>query len=152
MKKKNLLIIVALISPFAAVAQSKPNPHPDCVETWIAFLPLIIYVIILFVTLLKLKKDGTKLSDLLAEKDTDVSAAVLSSPPAPCTKSVSRFIAFLTGLVSLTIGVCITTFYMYCHFTNPDKAIDLSSLTTVIFGLGIGVLPYGFNKAASAMK
>jgi len=28
----------------------------------------------------------------------------------------------------------------------------MSNLTTVIWGLGIGVLPYGFNKTASALK
>jgi len=163
MKKKNLLITAAVFSPFCCLAQTTPASHPTDAEAWIAFLPPIFFLLILMVTTVKLRNDKTKLSDLLAEKDPTpavttgtptVALANGDNAPAvqPCSQSVSRFIAFLTGLVALSIGVCICTFYMYSYFTNQGKTVDLSNLTNVIWGLGIGVLPYGFNKASSAIK
>ena len=146
MKWKNLLLAVAFFSPLSCLAETQD--HPTNPETWIALLPVIFFVLIIALTVIKLRRDGTKLSDLLSEKDTPVTAA----DTAGTTASVSRFIAFITGLVALAICVCITTFYMYCYFGNPGKTIDLSNLTNIIFGLGIGVLPYGFNKASAALK
>ncbi|WP_428328737.1 hypothetical protein [Mucilaginibacter sp.] len=149
MKPKTILIAIALISPISCLAAAQPSEtHPTITETWIAFLPPIFFLLVLMITTFKLKKSDTKLSDLLAEKD--VPAAVLAAPDPP--QSVSRFIAFLTGLVALLTGVCLTTFFMYTYFGNPNKTVDLSNLSTVIWGLGIGVLPYGFNKAAAAVK
>jgi hypothetical protein len=82
--------------------------------------------------------------------------APVPTPPVainpPQGQSVSRFIAFVTGLVALAIGVSLCTFFMYCYFVNPNKTVDLSNLTNVIWGLGIGVIPYGFNKTSSALK
>lgn len=179
MKTKAFLFTVALFSPFcliaAPAAATKDCPAcptvPTDTETWISFLPAVLFFLILIITTIKLKNDGTKLSDLLAEKDPQVSAGGVAAtvvaggaapvaapavaPPAQTSsQSVSRFIAFLTGLVALTIGICISTFYMYSYFSSPANAngLDLSKLTNVIWGLGIGVLPYGFNKASSAIK
>ena len=176
MKIKALLFTAALFIPFCLMAgtagtikgPASPKGSIDY-ETLIAFLPVIFFLLILIITTVKLKNDGTKLSDLLAEKDPQVAAggagaAVVAgggAPAAPAaaptqtsSQSVSRFIAFLTGLVALTVGVCISTFYMYSYFSDPanTNTLDLSKLTNVIWGLGIGVLPYGFNKASSAMK
>lgn len=167
MKKKSLLITAVLVSPLLCMADAtqaaKTTTCPTCpkgpsdLETWISFLPVIFYVLIIALTVIKLRKDGTKLSDLMSEKDptvTPVGVATVGGGAAgtPTTsQSVSRFIAFITGLVALAIGICITTFYMYCYF-KESKSVDLSNLTTVIWGLGIGVLPYGFNKASTALK
>lgn len=166
MKTRNLLLTAVLLSPIcglAAVAQaSKPCPScPTCPkgpsdpETWLSFLPVIFFLLILIITTIKLRNDKTKLSDLLAEKDTPVTGGGDANAPAATqtsSQSVSRFIAFLTGLVALTIGICITSFYMYSYFSNPAAKIDFSNFTNVIWGLGIGVLPYGFNKASAAVK
>ena len=155
MKTKNLLLTVALFTPLCCLADTT---EPTSAETWISILPVIFFTLILIVTILKLRKDGVKLADLLEEKDPSAVPAVMPVPapaagatPAPAY-SVSRFIAFLTGLVALVIGICITTFYMCTYFTNPAAKIDFSNFTNVIWGLGIGVLPYGFNKASAALN
>jgi hypothetical protein len=168
MKLKNLLIATVLFSPLSCLAETASDNHPTNPETWIAFLPPIFFVLIIAMTVIKLRNDKTKLSDLLAEKDAIVPTAGgnvvggadavngavagggtgITTPP----QSVSRFIAFLSGLVALSLGVCISTFYMYLYFSNPASKIDLSNLTSVIWGLGIGVIPYGVNKTSSALK
>jgi hypothetical protein len=172
MKAKTLLFTLALFSPFCLMAATAPEGKdcPACPtgptdpEKWISFLPVILFLLILFITTIKLRNDKTKLSDLLVDKDVPTTpptggaagvAPVVGAAPAATptpSQSVSRFIAFLTGLTALSIGVCISTFYMYCYFGNPGKTIDISNLTNVIWGLGIGVIPYGANKVSSAMK
>ncbi len=122
-------------------------------EAWIAFSPVILFLLIITVISFKLGKDKTKISDLLAEKDLQPAGAV--TDPASTTvpaQSVSRFVAFLTGIVALALGSSVSTFYMYGYFCNPAVAINFSNLTNVILGLGIGVIPYGFNKISAAMK
>ena len=165
MKTKTVLIAAFLFSPFCLLADTT-QAAPGTIETWISFLPVILFLFILFMTIIKLRNDKTKLSDLLIDKDNPavpaaapvaVAAAAPAGGPAPAaapapSQSVSRFIAFLTGLIALTIGVCVCTFYMYSYFSNPGKAIDISNLTNVIWGLGIGVIPYGANKVSSALK
>ncbi|SHN07404.1 hypothetical protein [Mucilaginibacter sp. OK098] len=154
MKKECLLIIAAFVSPFSLLAAPAPTAaHPDNTETWISFLPVIFFLLILIVTAIKLRKVDDQSSGLLAEKDkqaVQVAGANTDNPSPP--QSTSRLIALLTGLVALVIGVCLTTFFMYRYFTDSAKPVDLSNLTTVIYGLGIGVLPYGFNKASAAIK
>lgn len=121
-------------------------------------MPAIFFIVILAGTIIKLRRDRTKLSDLLAEKDkipvegTKDGAQPGEVSPQKPPQSVSRFIAFLCGVTTLTIAVCITTFYFYTCFEDRGKEVDLSKLSTVLLALGIGVLPYGFNKASSAIK
>jgi len=177
MKKKNLLIAGILTSPFyclaawaqvPAGAKTAGDVNVSTTETWISFLPAVFFAVILIVTVVKLRNDKTKLSDLLAEKDlpTPPPAGGAGTPPTggagtpptggagtpPPPQSVSRFIAFLTALVSLSIGICLCTFFLYRYFANPEKPADLSNLTTVIFGMGIGIIPYGANKFSNALK
>lgn len=73
------------------------------------------------------------------------------SPPEEGKESVSRLIALLTGLVTLGIASCLTSFYIYKSFTgHPD--FDLDKLATVLYVLGLGLLPYGFTKVSGALK
>jgi hypothetical protein len=150
MKTKKLFLVGALLTPICCFADNSSDKHPSGAEPWIAFLPVIFFAFFLIVITFKLRKGSVGLSDLLAEK------APTAVPPAAGTtnppQSVSRFIAFLTGLVALTIGVCLTTFFIYNYFGTSGKTADLSNLTTVIWGLGIGVIPYGANKVSSALK
>lgn len=66
-------------------------------------------------------------------------------------QSTSRLIVFICGIVSIGLACCITTFYFYKSFTGTGQ-VDLGNLTNVLYGLGLGVLPYGFSKIASAFK
>lgn len=75
-----------------------------------------------------------------------------TTPPTEAGKeSVSRLIALLTGLITLGLASCLTSFYIYKSFTgHPD--VDLGKLATVLYGLGLGLVPYGFTKVAGVLK
>jgi len=149
---KKLLITLPLLFPTVCMAGTEPTG----IENTIAFAPIVLFILIMALTVLKLRKDGTKLSDLMKEKEQPAPTTPPTPPNTgntpPAGQSVSRFIAFVTGLVALVIGVCLTTFFIYCHFLDPTKPVDMSNLNTVIWGMGIGVIPYGFNKTATALK
>lgn len=150
MKTKNILLAFVLFCPFCSFAEtSNATPPKDNTEIWISFLPVIFFALILIATAIKLIKGGVKSFGIFSEKDW--SAGKAEDPQTP-PQSVSRVIAFLTGLVALTLGTCLSTFFMYNYFFTPPQVVNLSNLNTVILGLGIGVIPYGVNKAASALR
>lgn len=66
-------------------------------------------------------------------------------------QSTSRLIAFISGLTSVALACCITTFYFYRSYLG-DPNVSIGNLVNVLYGLGLGVIPYGFNKIASALK
>lgn len=65
--------------------------------------------------------------------------------------SISRFLAFISGLVSVGLASSITSFYMW-NFFDEGKQLNLNDLLTVLLSLGIGVIPYAFNKVGNALK
>nr|WP_294860375.1 hypothetical protein [uncultured Fluviicola sp.] len=147
------------------------------IEDIITFLPVTFFLLITSTIFIKLRKDKVKLSDILIDKEavqekrkTEASvaiAAVNAGQPAasvPATQtdnqttanqeqsqSTSRLIAFICGITSIALACCITSYYFYKSFTGTEK-VDLGNLSNVLFGLGLGVVPYGFNKIAAALK
>ncbi len=87
----------------------------------------------------------TAATDALNQPATDTEADTQKS------QSTSRLIVFICGITSIALACCICTFYFYKSFTGTEK-VDLGNLTNVLYGLGLGVLPYGFNKIAAALK
>lgn len=73
------------------------------------------------------------------------------SDPEKKEQSTSRLVAFISGITSVALAVCITSFYFYRSFLG-DSNVSIGNLATVLYGLGLGVLPYGFNKIAGALK
>lgn len=65
--------------------------------------------------------------------------------------SISRFLAFISGIVSVGLASTITSFYMW-NFFDGGKPLNLNDLLTVLLSLGIGVIPYAFNKVGNALK
>lgn len=74
----------------------------------------------------------------------------VQEPTVP-EQSTSRLIAFICGIVSIALACCITSFYFYKSFTETGE-VTIGNLANVLYGLGLGVLPYGFNKIATAFK
>lgn len=62
--------------------------------------------------------------------------------------SMSRLIAFLTSMLSLAIGLCLSSFFIY-YYLAYGSIPDISKLSTVLISMGIGVVPYVFNKVSS---
>lgn len=65
--------------------------------------------------------------------------------------SVSRIIAFLSSLTTLSVIVCFISYYAYCML-KVQPMPDFKNLFEVIVGLGLGIVPYGFNKLTSTAK
>jgi hypothetical protein len=162
--------------------ESKTNPpvtnSSKTIEDIISFLPVAFFLLITSTIFIKLRKDGVKLSDILVDKEavqekrkTEASVTIATvnagqpaaAPVAPAApnsdgqptnnpeQSTSRLIAFICGITSIALACCITSYYFYKSFTGTEK-VDLGNLSNVLFGLGLGVIPYGFNKIAAALK
>ncbi len=65
--------------------------------------------------------------------------------------SVSRIIAFLSSLTTLAVIVCFVSYNAYCMVTKQPLP-DFKNLYEIILGLGLGVVPYGFNKITTTAK
>ncbi|MCP1300524.1 hypothetical protein NK356_15215 [Chryseobacterium sp. S0630] len=158
----------------------KAIPITDA-EKWIAISPILLFLLITCLVFFKLKKDKVSLKDLLLDKDAnvqmevertkqrvaflaastesqqamkaaDATASNTEDPntPKPNT-SVSRFLAFISGLVSVGLACVLTTFAIWNYFDVSDFP-KLNDLVGVLLTLGIGVVPYAFNKITTAAK
>lgn len=125
----------------------------DGTQWLLVFLPAILFGIFIFYMLAKLNKEKCSLSDMLGENipvDAAVANAVPQQPPATGNKpSTSRLIAFLSGLCAITIGVCSTSYYFYLYL-KTGQSPNLDNLYNILLSMGIGVIPYAFNKISSA--
>jgi hypothetical protein len=66
-------------------------------------------------------------------------------------KSSSRYIALITSTVTWAISLCLTSYFIYAYI-KTGKAPELNKLTDIVLTLGIGVVPYVFNKVSEAVK
>jgi|GEM_PF-3922291 len=166
-------------------------------ETWIAFMPIILFALIFIIILAAIRRSGKTIVDFLEDKElqsqamreqsrvatasvtaqhaaalqpgtlavagdnpaqpapnagtTAAAAATAVQPLTDPPKSTSRLLVFISGLTSVAIAACFCTFYMYDYLLNGGKP-DISSLTNILYGLGLGVIPYGVTRVASALK
>ncbi|MBV9961303.1 MAG: hypothetical protein JO072_03580 [Parafilimonas sp.] len=65
--------------------------------------------------------------------------------------SISRYIAFFSGMLTVIIAICMSSFYIY-QYIHTGCPPDLSPLSTVLIALGIGVTPYAVNKISTAIS
>ncbi len=66
-------------------------------------------------------------------------------------KSSSRYIALITSTVTWAISLCLTSYFIYAYI-KTGKAPELNKLTDIVLTLGIGVVPYVFNKVSEAVR
>lgn len=140
-----LLGVGLLLTPYLVGAE-KAALLSEGLGILIVLLPVIIFLIVIFYLTKKIGEDKIKLVDLLAEPE--VQKAVKEGETAPPKKSASRFILFVTGLTTLVITVCFTTYYFYVKIyqINGGTDPDLEGFTNVLLALGIGVVPYTVNQ------
>jgi hypothetical protein len=140
----------------------------------IVFLPIALFFIVLSILRVVLK--GYDLQSALTENEyetkvvpnpqhTAANLLTMASAPGltaaiPPTievsgsekpKSASRYIALLTTCVTLVIGLSLTSFCIYMYI-NTGVIPDLGKVSSVLLTLGIGVVPYAFNKFSDAVK
>jgi hypothetical protein len=66
-------------------------------------------------------------------------------------KSSSRYIAFITSALTWVLALCLTSFFIY-QYIKSNAAPSLTGLSSVLLALGIGVVPYAFNKVSKALE
>jgi hypothetical protein len=168
--KKSLLIIEKKLNDTAANKTGK-----DCYlckealnrdQKLIVLSPVILFLILTAYTVYRLRKENFKLSDALAESnprtttvpnpDFDKTAPVSVANPNTISvtdypKSTSRVIAFFTGLATLAITVCTTSYYFYMYL-KTGASPNLENMYNILIMFGIGVTPYAVNKVSDSMK
>lgn len=71
-------------------------------------------------------------------------------PPDP-HPSVSRYIAFISSLLTIVVALGVSCFYLY-FYIKTGCSPEISGLSTLLIALGLGVIPYVVNKVSSAVK
>ncbi|MDB4902257.1 MAG: pknD 4 [Mucilaginibacter sp.] len=99
--------------------------------------------------------DLNQLIDLQKTSVTPTASATNIFFPTTITKtdnkyrsSMSRLIAFLTTMLSLIIGLGLSSFFIYSYLKNGCVP-DISKLSAVLISMGIGVAPYVSNKLSN---
>lgn len=154
-----------------------PAFHGKPVEgtDWLlVFSPVILFIIILLFINPKLKGFDLKeaLQDDVQSKTTQLNPQytsanlmALAANPAMTTlltptieistgvypKSSSRYIALITSILTWTIALCLACYFMYGYILTGVPP-ELNKLTDMVLTLGIGVVPYAFNKLSEAVK
>lgn len=147
---------------------------------WVlVFSPILVFIIALFV--IKKKLNGFDLREALSESELpkktvanpEYTAEKLNTlanntalagtlqmliPPTieitaslEYPKSSSRYIAFITSALTWIIALCLTCFFLY-QYIRTGSAPKLDGLSDVLLALGIGVVPYAFNKMSNAIS
>ncbi len=139
----------------------------------IVWMPVLLFLFLFLFFLTRLRKEGFLLADALSScvpiEVANIGPAVngiitisapadSANPPLPndmmLLRSSSRLIAFMSGLTAIVISITLMTFYFYdvLSGTNTSQTTYLDSVWKIIVGLGIGVLPYGFNMIKEAQR
>lgn len=64
-------------------------------------------------------------------------------------QSMSRLLAFISGLVTLGLASCFSSFWLYRYF-ECGTGTELRQITEVLLTLGLGLVPYAVNKISTA--
>ncbi len=129
-------------------------------------LPVALFFLCLFITFLFAKKYHFNFRKSFNSEDAE-QITIQSNPKVnpnetikitflengkPVYKpSVSRIIAFLSSLTTLAVIVSFISYYAYCMLKGIDLP-DFKNLFEVIVGLGLGIIPYGFNKVTKTTE
>ena len=93
-------------------------------------------------------QDGSK-----AVSATDKAVTPTPTPPfvgkTIQPQSMSRLLAFISGMVTLAIASCFSSFWLYRYF-ECETSTKLDDITYVLLTLGLGLTPYAVNKISTA--
>lgn len=163
---KTKLILLLLFVVFLANAQAVPNTKfiaLSTLEQLLSFAPIVFYIGTTGIIFLKLKKEDYKIGDALKENEIitvsvpNPSEETARSESAPFVdqktqpKSSSRLLAFLSGMLTLGLSSVFCSFWIYRYF-QTGLSTNLDDIVEVLLTLGLGVVPYAFNKISAAIK
>ena len=149
------------------VAQNEaPEKGLSKQQKGIIMLPVALFLICLFITFLFARKNDfnfrksfysddpqqiTIQTDPLNNPKDTISITLLVNGLPVYRPSVSRIIAFISSLTTLAVIVCFISYYGYCMLKHQALPV-FENLFEIIFGLGLGILPYGFNRITATSK
>jgi hypothetical protein len=149
------------------VAQNEaPEKGLSKQQKGIIMLPVALFLICLFITFLFARKKDfnfrksfysddpqqiTIQTDPLNNPKDTISITLLVNGLPVYRPSVSRIIAFISSLTTLAVIVCFISYYGYCMLKHQALPV-FENLFEIIFGLGLGILPYGFNRITETNK
>lgn len=127
----------------------------------LVLMPVLLFLLLVFISLAVLKRTGFNLGDALSENEpvqktipnpnANLAAAKPTITISEYPQSSSRLLAFLTSIVAVVLVISVTTYSFYFGL-KFGKMPDLGNLQTFAFSLGVGIVPYAFNRIASAFK
>ena len=119
----------------------------------LCMLPIAFYIFLVLYISIILNKGGYKLSEALKENFTIQvpTEADKTITTAEQPKSSSRLMAFISAMVTLCLATCFTSFWIYGYLQTGTPPV-LESLSNVLLSLGLGIIPYAFNKLSSAVN
>ncbi|WP_281635838.1 hypothetical protein [Flavobacterium marginilacus] len=155
-----LCVLLTTFDTFAITENADPKVYSlDIYQIIISLAPIALFVITTSIIFLKLKKEDYKIGDALKENET-ITVTSPNPDPDPANtantetiqpKSASRLLAFISGMISVGLASTFCSFWAYNYFLT-GKTADLSSITNVLLSLGLGVVPYAFNKVSKAIE
>jgi flagellar biogenesis protein FliO len=146
-----------LIKQATAAKQGQPLKELNALQQFLVLLPLLLFCLFVWWLLVKLKREGFRLSDALSgdnpvkveipnpSKDPDVVNAQPFITITQFPKSTSRLVAFMSGIISIVLAVCLICFFIF-SFLRTGTVPDLSQLMNVFLPLGIGSIPYAVKQ------
>lgn len=127
-------------------------------QKFIVLMPFVLGMLIIMLILGNLNKANYRLSDALSESQPvpttttangqDGSSSTTITNSVTQVKSSSRLVMFISSMITVVIAICLVSFYIYQVFATGNGP-DLGSVTTMLLTLGVGVVPYAFNKISS---
>ena len=170
-----------LVSHRAELLETKPctfcQPKLDGGQLFLVAMPILLFLIASVYFLVRLQREGYKISDSFKENYTvDISKTGESvstqrsiqierafdgdkeAPPVPIDQlpkirpqSSSRLSAFFASVAAIIITISTLTFSFYVYLRTGQEP-DLKNLWDMVLALGIGVIPYAFNRLSDAMS
>lgn len=86
--------------------------------------------------------EDARVANMQLQQAGTQSATIPGSKPQP---SVSRLLAFLTGIAAIIVAICLVSYYGYSMVTGCTNEKQFEAIWKILMGLGIGVIPYGIN-------
>lgn len=169
--KKQDAFIKKLSAEVDSLSKIKPVVCTDCTkatlkpaQNFLVFTPLVLLLLVAIIFIIWIRNSNFTLEDALSVAPTvtqfeeaakaraaaaqAANAAGVAPPSIPDPKpqgSVSRLLAFITGVVAIIIAVCLVSYNAYAMFAGCGGEKQFDALWKVLLGLGIGVIPYGIN-------
>lgn len=153
---KDIIKKLSVNDSLLAIAKTDSNDLSFFQKIYCLSPQLILILGFLFINF-RLNKKGFNLSEALTSDEPATYVDTSLTPPVTKTvlddnknpifvKSASRYIALFSGLAAIVIASSIVSANIY--FSLKGTAVPAFDKTfEIILGLGIGIVPYAFNKA-----